>query len=147
MPDASPNDLLADLLILAHRSLLQYTTECFPWADTDDAAEQAAVTEMARAEEEVVARIADWLDRQGAVVDWGTYPDWTSLHFVSLEYLLKKLIADEEQLVAAIDRTLPALKSDPEASALAQDLSNLERHNLSRLRELASARKRPAVLS
>ncbi len=147
MPDAQTNAALNDLLILSYRSLLQYTIECWPWTDPDDSAEQQAIAEMAREQQAVVARIADLLDRRQQSIDFGTYPDWSEMHFVSLDYLLIKLIADEENLIAAIEQAQPTLKADPTASALAFDLVHVERQHLTRLRELAASRKAPMAVA
>lgn len=141
MPDAQINAALNDILILSYRSLLQYTIECWPWTDPDDSTEQQAIAEMAREQQAVLARIAELLDRRQQPIDFGTYPDWSEMHFVSLDYLLIKLIADEENLIAAIEHAQPTLKADPTASALAFDLLHIERQHLARLRELAVARK------
>jgi hypothetical protein len=141
MPDSATDIALNDLLIQAYRSLLQYTVECWPWTDPDDDAIRKAIAVMARDQQNAVSLIADLLDRRGHTVDLGTYPDLSELHFVSLDYLFSKLIADEEQLIAAIERAEPSLKSDPAASDLAFDLVRIERQHLSRLREMASSRK------
>ena len=131
---------LNELLITAYRSLLQYTMECWPWSDVDDASVRQAVAEMAAEQRGVVAQMAEWLDRRQQPVDFGTFPDWSALHFVSLDFLLAKLIADESSLIAAIERAEPLLKSDPTASAIAVELLHLERKHHSRLRELAASR-------
>lgn len=147
MSDAQTNAALNDLLILANRSLLQYAMECWPWSDSDNSKEQQAITDMAGEQQAVVARIAELLDHRQQSIDFGTFPDWSELHFVSLDYLLTKLIADEEKLVAAVDQAQPGLKVDPTASALGFDLLHLERQHLSRLRELAASRKAPVAVA
>jgi len=145
MPDAQQNELLNDLLVDAYGSLLQYAIECWPWTDPEDEAEQQTIAEMAAAQKAVVARISALLESRGYAIELGQYPDWSSLHFVSLDYLLGKLIADEEQLIAAIEQAQPTLKSDPEASAQAFDLLHMEKKHLARLREMAATRKTHAV--
>lgn len=145
MPDPQHNAALNDLLIQVYRSLLQYTVECWPWSDPDAEAEQEVITQMAARQRAVVARIAELLDGRQQTVDFGTYPDWSELHFVSLDYLLGKLIDDEQQLIAAIERAQPGLKPDPQGSALAFDLLHGEQQNLGRLKELSAQRKSVAV--
>ncbi|MSR58733.1 MAG: hypothetical protein EXS05_13950 [Planctomycetaceae bacterium] len=145
MPDPHHNAALNDLLIQVYRSLLQYTVECWPWSDPDAEAEQEVISQMAAEQREVVANIAALLDHRQQTVDFGTYPDWSELHFVSLDYLLGKLIDDEEQLNAAIERAQPGLKPDPQGSALAFDLLYGEQKHLARLRELSTKRKLVAV--
>ncbi|HTI50478.1 MAG TPA: hypothetical protein VL475_05985 [Planctomycetaceae bacterium] len=141
MPDAQPNRTLNEILIQAYRSLLQYTIESWPWTDADGSAEQQAIDEMASEQKAAVAEIAELLDRRQITVDFGTYPDWSELHFVSLDYFLKKLIDDESQLIAAIEREQPGLRGDAEASAVIANLLAGERRRLERLRGMAAARK------
>lgn len=146
MPDETINSALNDLLILSYRSLLQYAMECGAWSDEDSSGEQQAVAAMAVEQQAIVGQIAELLDRRQFSIDFGTFPDWSEMHFVSLDYLLTKLITDEEALVAAIERTQPTLKADSVASALAFELLHVERQHLTRLRELAATRKSQATV-
>lgn len=141
MPDANSNAALNDLLVLVGRSLLQYAIECWPWAGADDDPEHRAFEELSHDQRATASRIAILLDKRGWPVDFGLYPDWSELHYVSLDYLLKKVIADEEELVAAIERAAPACQSDPEAKAIVSELLADEKQRLARLREIASSRR------
>ncbi|MFN0051885.1 MAG: hypothetical protein ACKV0T_06820 [Planctomycetales bacterium] len=141
MSDAQKNAILNDLLIQVHRSLLQYTEECWPWTDLDQAAEHRAIQELAHQQRELVGRLARLLDQRQQTVDFGTYPDWSGLHYVSLDFLLARLIDDERQLIAAIERGRSAFENDPPAATLAVELLASQRNTLKRLEELAAARK------
>lgn len=147
MPDPQHNAELNDLLVQAYRSLLQYTVECWPWSDPEAQAEQDLITQLAVGQRDVVGRMAELLDRRQQTVDFGTYPDWSELHFVSLDFLLGKLIDDEQQLVAAIERAEPAIKPDPQASTLVFELLHGERQILAKLRELAARRNVVAAVA
>src|SRR5262245_44022345 len=96
MPDPQHNERLNALLIRVHRSLLQYAVECWPWTDVDAAAEQATIEGLAREQESYVARMTELLVEREWSVDFGSFPDWSELHYVALDYLLGKLIVDEE---------------------------------------------------
>jgi hypothetical protein len=137
----SPNAALNDLLIQVYRSLLQYAVECWPWADADEAPARNVVEELAHEQQAQASTIADLLDHRGWPVDFGTYPDWSELHYVSLDYLLMKIVADEEQLLSAIERARPSFDGDNEARTLATQLLEAERRRLARLREIWAARK------
>jgi len=145
MPDQASNSALNDLLILVYRSLLQYTMECWPWSDVGEAGEQQAIDALAGEQKDLVERLARLLDHRGVAVDLGTYPDWSELHYVSLDSLLARLIDDEEAMLAAIERLRPALQNDAEGNALADELVAAERRHLSKLREIAGARAKSPV--
>jgi len=145
MPDPSSNSALNDLLILVYRSLLQYTMECWPWSDSGELSEEQAITTLAEEQQALVSRLAELLDRRGIVFDMGTYPDWSELHYVSLDSLLARLIDDEQAMVAAIERLQPALTGDSEGSALAGEILAAERRHLSKLREISAARAKSPV--
>lgn len=140
-PHPQSNALLNDLLVQAYRSLLQYTIECWPWTDPDAVGEQETVRQMAEAQQAAVQELASLLDHRHVPIDFGTYPDWSGLHFVSLDYLLSKLIADETNLIARIEQALAALSTDLEAKAALRGLLQTELSNLGKLRELSAARK------
>lgn len=140
-PHAQSNALLNDLLVQAYRSLLQYTIECWPWTDPDAVGEQEGVRQMAEAQQAAVQEIANLLDHRHVPIDFGTYPDWSGLHFVSLDFLLSKLIADETNLVGRIEQAQAALSSDAEAQAVVRNLLQTELSTLGKLRELSAARK------
>jgi hypothetical protein len=141
MPDVLPNRTLNEILILVYRSLLQYTVESWPWTDADGSDERQAIDEMAREQQAGIAEIAEMLDRRQVTVDFGTYPDWSELHFVSLDFFLGRLIDDESKLIAAIERAQPELQGDAEGAAAAASLLAAEWRHLERLRSMAAARK------
>jgi hypothetical protein len=59
------------------------------------------------------------------------------MHYVSLDYLLGKLLADEQNLIAELQTALSAPGHDAEATALVSELLAVETQNVSRLRELS----------
>src|SRR5262249_7438581 len=89
-------------------------------------------------QQEFVGRLVALLQQRGQYVDFGTYPDNSELHYVSLAYLLGKLIADEEKLVAVLEQARAAIHDDPPAATLLVELVAAEKQNLSRLREFAT---------
>jgi hypothetical protein len=143
MADQNNIDLLNRLMARVYRCLLQYTMECWPWttsAESPDgkSPEQKAVEQMAARQQEFVGRLVDLLSRRGQVADFGNYPDNSELHYVSLDYLVGKLIADEERLVAELESAREAFRNDPPAATLIVELLAAERENLARLRDLAT---------
>jgi hypothetical protein len=142
MPDQTHNDVLSRLLARIYRSLLQYTVECWPWTTSSESAdgkspEEKTVEQMAARQLEFVGRLVNLLQGRGEVVDFGNYPDNSELHYVSLDYLLGKLIADEQKLVGELEAARGAIRNDPPAAGLVIELLAAEQENVNRLRELA----------
>src|SRR5262245_52956372 len=151
MPDQNNSDVLSPLVARLYRSLLQYTLESWPWTASTETAdgkspEQAAVEQMATRQQEFVGRLVALLQQRGQFVDFGTYPDNSGLHYVSLDYLLGKLVADEEKLVADLEKARAAIHDDSPAATLLVELLAAEKQNLSRLRELAAKAAAPAAV-
>ncbi|MGE5193422.1 MAG: hypothetical protein ACM3U2_13085 [Deltaproteobacteria bacterium] len=143
MTDRTSNEILSRLVPRIYRSLLQYTVECWPWtpsAESPDgkSPEQKAVEQLAARQQQFVGRLVDLLSRRAEAVDFDNYPDFSELHYVALDYLLGKLIADEQRLVSEVEAARGAIRNDPEAAGLISELIAAERENLTRLRDLAA---------
>jgi hypothetical protein len=142
MTDSNSSDVLNSVLARLYRSLMQYAVDCWPWStatDTEAAElpEQKVIEQMTLRQQEFVARLADLVMHCGGAVDLGTFPDNSELHYVSIDYLLGKLIADEQELVIEIQTAGAGLGHDPEAAALVAELLSVETQNVARLSELS----------
>ena len=131
--------LLNRLLVRIYRGLLQYSADCWPWTDAEESAEKRAVERMGEAQRQNIGAVVEVLTGRGVVVDFGSYPDNSELHYVSLDYLLGKLIADEEAIVAEIEASQDEAAHDTEAARLVSELLAAEKAHLAQLRELAKA--------
>jgi hypothetical protein len=141
MSEQNHSDVLNGLLVRLYRSLLQYGVECCSaWTSDAEAHEQQALQEMAARQRESVGRLVDLLTARGQAIDFGNYADYSELHYVSLKFLLGKLIADQQQVIAALEASLGALGHDREAVELVTELLAAEKGNLARLRDMASAK-------
>jgi hypothetical protein len=143
MADQNHSDLLNRLLVRIYRGPLQYAVDCWPWSAAADAKgveppEQRAIEKMATRQQQFIARLVELLSRRRAVVDFGVYPDYSELHYVSLDYLIGKLIADEQRLVAELEAAQTGLKDDPEAAQVVSELLAAEKEHLAQLRDLAA---------
>lgn len=142
MPDNRQNQRLNLLLIRLLRSLLQYTAECWPWASVDESGEQQAIADMGQSQLVYVHRLVDLLVERGWPIDFGTYPtEFTDLHYVGLDFLLGELIADEDKLIAELQRGQSELAGGHAAESLIAAVLESERGHAARLRELSAARK------
>ena len=122
------------------RSLLQYLTDSYPWtrAGADEAL--GKVRELAHVERDAVGGLRRFLTRRQHVVPvMGSYPaSFTTMNFVSLDYLAPRLIEDQRRLLAALERDRAAL-ADAEARAELDRLLDVKRHHLHALEALAPA--------
>ena len=142
MAELNSSDVLNRVLARVYRSLMQYAIDCWPWSRfTDTAAtlppEQQAIEQMTKKQQEFAARLVELITSRGDVVDFGSFPDNSELHYVSLDYLLGKLTGDEQELIAELHSALSALGRDAEATALVSELLAVETQNVVRLRELS----------
>ena len=149
MAEESSSDVLNHLVGRVYRSLLQYSHDCWPWttfAESDGAvsAEQQAVEQMAARQQVFVGRLVDLLTERNESVDLGSFPDNSALHYVSLDFLLNRLIADEQLIVNDLESAQGQLTGDLPAAALVSELLAAEQANMARLRELAA--KAPAAV-
>lgn len=138
------SDVLNRVLARVYRSLLQYAVDCWPWSTATDTlavepAEQKSIESMVKGQQESVTRLADLITQRGDVADFGSFPDNSEMHYVSLDYLLGKLIADEQDLVADLQGALAELGHDAEAAALVSHVLAAETRNVARLRDLSQS--------
>ena len=121
MAELKSSDVLNRVVARVYRSLLQYAVDCWPWTTSADtvaaeSAEQKAIEPMTARQQVFVARLVEQITQRGDVVDFGSFRDNSELHYVSLAYLLGKLIADEKDLVVLLQAALSALGHDAEAA-------------------------------
>lgn len=133
------NQQLNLLLIRVVRCLLQYTSECWPWASVDESGERQAIQELGQQQHDDARRIVDLLVERGWAIDFGNFPtEFTDLHYVALDFLLRELNADEDKLVAALRSGQDLLATDTQAAALIGQILHSEQDRAARLRALAS---------
>lgn len=138
MADQNQNAVLNRVVVRVYRSLMQYALECWPWtnaAETPGAepAEEKAVKQMATRQQKFVAQIVDVLTGRGEIVDLGNFPDFSEMHYVSLDYLLGKLVDDEQKLISELEAAQKGLQVDA-ALWLITEILAAEKENLHRLR-------------
>lgn len=133
-------DRLNDLVVDLGRSLLQYAQEAWPWTSaTDSDALHDVVNRVAREQQESVRELAEFLDAAGVPVDFGVYPfEYTSLHYVSLRYLLDQLVVNAEALTQECQAAAREAADDPEIGPLLARVAAREAAGLAELRALQS---------
>ncbi len=131
------NDRLNQSLIDLARSLLQYVGDCWLW--TADA-RRPTINELVERQKIQIGRLADLLAGRQPSVDFGLFPmDYAGLHYVSLDFVLERLIANERAVISSLDETIKACSDDPEAAALLEAILTEERENVNKLQQLANS--------
>lgn len=140
MPTSPPVEaLLNDVLQAVHRSLLQYVREASPYASQQDEQLQQAIAQLADQQAERVDLLASELQQREWSIDFGQYPiAFTSLQYLSVKYLLQRLLDNQQRVVALCETAARELADDPEDGSLTQQIAEGERHTLSELQALSS---------
>jgi hypothetical protein len=130
---------LLDVLQRERRSLLPFVAEAYPWASAGEEAALARLRAMIEEEQQAAVRLALYLQhRHVTVPPVGPFPlRYTTLNFVSLDFLVPSLIAEQKQRIAELDRDLPQL-TDPEARQQVQAFREMKVRHLKALEELTA---------
>ena len=141
------NDVLNGVLVLLRRSLLQYAAEAWPWTGSHSAALRAEIDQLIAAQSERVRKLAELLDGRRWTIDFGAFPDFTDLHFLSLTFVLPHVVENQQRIVREIELALPACAGDSAATALLAETLVGESQALSKLQQLAGPQPSPVAHS
>lgn len=132
-------DVLNRLVRLHHRSLASYLGYAPPnWRSTDNGA-QSTLSLMSDQQQEIVDRAGDLVVEQGGVVDYGAYPmTYTGYHDLSFEYLLGKLLTEQDRAVSEIEECVVRSSETPRVHELAQEALGMAKGHRASLEELKS---------
>ncbi len=134
-PDS--NQVLNTVLITLHRSLPAYLSFADPWVAYGNEEPRRVLTRMIADKQQFVARLTALLEERRHTIDVGEFPmEFTSLHDVSLEYMLGQLIEHQRRDVQTIEAGLGRLAGDAEARALVEEILASSRRHLHSLEGL-----------
>ena len=128
--------ILNDVLIALHRSLLAYMSEAWPYTDDHSAAMQDVVSKEAASQAETVEGLTELLKERGFPVSFSTYPDFSNLNYLSLDFLLKRIVKNQEGVVAACRSAAISLVDHPEDQELVREIEASEEDRLQHLKSL-----------
>lgn len=128
--------ILNDVLIALHRSLLQYIRDAWPWTDAASEPLKDPLEKEAASQAETVEGLTDLLRERGYSVAFGTYPDFSNLNYVSIDFLLKRVVKNQERVVAACLAAESLLADHPEDAELAHEIAAAEGERLAHLKAL-----------
>ncbi len=128
------------------RSLLQYLSDAYPWTNSAGDTTPDKVRELAREERDALAGLTKFLARRRHAVPYlGAFPmAFTTMNFVSLDYLLPRLVEDGRRALDALQRDHAAL-TDADARAELDKFLDLKRRHVKALEALATAPAAPAA--
>jgi len=128
--DAAGSALIERQILRDSRSLLQYVCESFPYTPASAEKAHALVFELAREEQEALARLVRFMHRHHVSPPvLGAFPShYTTINFVSLDHLLLPLLKEQRFAVAELERALAALPESDARHILRQYLELKRRH-------------------
>lgn len=129
-------DVLNGLVVLLGRSLANYLVDARP----DDAAQQPEALRLLDAiasdQRATVDRLADLILDRDCLVSRGSFPmDFTSLHDLSMQYLQRKLVDHQRQIIAGLEQAVDALSHDGPAQAVVEEALGAAKAHLDGLME------------
>ena len=128
---------LMQLLLHHYRSLPIFLTEAVPWTHRGDEQATNVLLDIVAGQRDLSNRIAAELEQRGWHLDMGEYPmDFLDLHFLSLDFLLQRLVENQQREVDAIARLSAEVDEDPVAHDLAQEALGAAKGYLESLTEL-----------
>ena len=140
MIEAPLLSILQEIVRRESRSLLQYIHDSYPWTPSAERTALTQIRDLAKQQQESAADLARWLERKRHFMPYlGSYPSaFTTINYVSLDYVIPKVIADERIGLAHLNADLAVL-CDTEAHALVEAIASKKRAHLKILEELAAA--------
>jgi hypothetical protein len=144
--DPQTYSLIADIIRRERRSLLQYVGESYPKITPHQQDVLAQIQKMIDEELQGVADLMRLLHRRYQPPPYvGSYPaSFTSLSFVSLDYLIPLLATYEQGDLEHLEREIGVI-ADPEVDELVQNMIETKRRHLETLQLLATKNPQPAV--
>jgi hypothetical protein len=139
--------VLQEIVQRESRSLLQYIHDSFPWTSAGEESALIQLRQFAEEERESAAKLGRWLARNRQMVpNLGAYPaGFTTINYVSLDYILPKVAADERKGLARLEQDLAAI-GHADARVLVADLIDKKRQHLQTVEELAAAHPEPPMI-
>jgi hypothetical protein len=138
--DTQTQAVLQEVFRREGHSFLLYTHDSFPWTTTEEEPALDRLQKLIESERDAWSALGRFLLRKRVMLPvLGTYPvNFTSFNFQSLDSLVPKLLTAAKQLLADLERDLPAVH-DPAAKAELTKLADLKRQHIKELGGLLSA--------
>ena len=132
------------------RSLTQYVGESWPWTHRSDREAQELVHSIMADERRWAEQLAALIAERGGVPRMGSYPvEFTNsnLHYVALDYMLRRLAEYLEHNIAALRADLAGATGDPALQTLLGQMIERKGGQIEALRKLAMTLEQANVRS
>jgi hypothetical protein len=140
MSPPSTTDILNRLLVLHVRSLPMYLHFAPPDKIARKPQAKAILDQIVEDQLRTIDRLGTLILDHGGTVDNGEFPmSFTSLHDLSLKYLLKLVIERQEKTIAACENLAENLATAPYAQAAAREAIGQAKGHIENLRELQAS--------
>ena len=137
MTSAKIISVLNQLMRLHSKSLVSYLNYASPTWHRGDEKAKTTLSVVTEQQSEMADRIGELVVGNGEVADRGAYPMlYTAFHDLSFEFLLAKLIEEQEDAVSTIESCVAQLPQEPRAYELAQEALGMAKGHLESLTEL-----------
>jgi bacterioferritin (cytochrome b1) len=129
-------DVLNRLLANQCYSLVNYLSEAPPWTRPGNEELVHVILGITQDREHYAQRLAEAIYERDGGVDSGLFPmTFMSLNDLALDYLLAKLIENQQRDIQAAEQCVAELVEDPLAWSLASEVLGSERAHLDILKE------------
>src|SRR5439155_4653709 len=136
----STTQILNRLLVLHMRSLAVYLSYAPPYELAQHERAKAVLDQMVEDQKRTVDRLGTLILDSSGTIDYGEFPmSFTSLHDLSLEYLLNLLIERQQKFITACEKLADALSMAPYAQAAAREAVGEAKGHLENLQELKAS--------
>ncbi len=137
MSPPSTTDILNRLLVLHVRSLPMYLKYAPPYQLARHQQAKSVLDQIVDDQTRTVDRLGSLILESNGTVDNGEFPmAFTSLHDLSLAYLLKLMIERQQKFITVCERLSDALSMAPYAQAAARETVGEAKGHLENLQEL-----------
>ena len=131
--------VLNRLLAVFQYSLASYLGYARPWTHLGNARLLEAVRQITADHEAHARRIGGLILTRRGKVEPGRFPTrFTAYNDLALDYLARRLVEHERELIDEVARSVAWLGGDPEARQLGEAILAVERQHLRTLTELVS---------
>jgi hypothetical protein len=140
MSPPSTTDILNRLLVLHMRSLPMYLGYAPPYQLYQNAKAKTVLDQIVDDQKRTIDRLGKMILDNNGTVDYGEFPmSFTSLHDLSLPYLLKILIERQQRSITACEKLADSLSMAPYAQAAAREIVGEAKGHLENLQELQAS--------
>jgi len=117
---------------------LHYVAENSPWTPYADEESVKKLQTIVARQNAQIQRLADFIANRQGYLPGGSYPvEFTDLQYLSLAYLLKKLIPDQQHVLETLEADRAQIVTDAAARDMLTQLEVGVAENLQSLKELA----------